>query len=206
MRLLAEQLSLDSQCWANRLVAADGLFNIIPAFSETGAAELRRSAGSWRLRLTSSSDWLSSCVPVDLFQSPSCSPWVPHFLLFFFSFFFLSTSPPLLLRKRACPHFNSAKGDGLKMRSADSGAWLQMTVNYSVGDSGWRLAVPWPEEEENKERGGMEKVTSSAGTSSHHSGFSVSSCTHTHTSVSLWHPFLRHIACSLFRRCGRWKG
>ena len=99
------------------------------------------------LRLTSSSDRLGSCVPVDLFQSPSCSPRVPHFF-----FFFLPISLLLLLRKRACPHLNSAKGDGLKMRSADSGAWLQMTVNYSVGDSGWRLVVPRPEEEENKER------------------------------------------------------
>lgn len=60
-----------------------------------------------------------------------------------------------------------------------------MRVNYSVEDSGWRLVVHGPEEEENKERG-MEKLTSSAGTNSHHSDLSVCvhMCVHAHTSLS----------------------
>lgn len=76
-------------------------------------------------------------------------------------------------------------------------------ANYNVEDSGWRLVVHWPEEEENKERG-MEKVTSSAGTNSHHSDLAcvcahahTHTHTHTHLSVSLT-PFpLCHITCSL---------
>lgn len=35
----ANWISLDVQCWANRLVAADGLFTISVAFSEAGARE-----------------------------------------------------------------------------------------------------------------------------------------------------------------------
>lgn len=60
-----------------------------------------------------------------------------------------------------------------------------MTVNYNVGDSSWRLVVHRPEEEENKERG-MEKVTSSAGTNSHHSDLvCVHTLVHTHTHTAL---------------------
>lgn len=60
-----------------------------------------------------------------------------------------------------------------------------MTVNYNVEDSGWRLVVHRPEEEENKERG-MEKVTSSAGTNSHHSDLvCVRAHEHIHTPLCL---------------------
>lgn len=58
-----------------------------------------------------------------------------------------------------------------------------MTVNYNVEDSGWRRVVQRPEEEGNKGRG-MEKVTSSLGTNSHHFAF-VCVHAHTHTSLSL---------------------
>lgn len=57
-------------------------------------------------------------------------------------------------------------------------------VNYNVEDSGWRRVVQRPEEEENKGRG-MEKVTSSVGTNSHHFVLvCVHAHTHTHLSVS----------------------
>lgn len=57
-----------------------------------------------------------------------------------------------------------------------------MTVNYNVEDRGSRLVVHRPKEEENKERG-MEKVTSSAGTKSHHSDLvCLRTCAYTHLS------------------------
>lgn len=60
-----------------------------------------------------------------------------------------------------------------------------MRVNYSVEDSGWRLVVHGPEEEENKERG-MEKLTSSAGTNSHHSDLVCAcTCAYMHTPLCL---------------------
>lgn len=191
----ANWISRALQCWANRSVAADWLFNVSVAFRGTGAGaqgELRCSA--W---LTSFSDPLSSCVSVDLLQSHSHPFWVPCFLFEIFLLPSWSISATVLPEKRACPHFNSAE---VKRSGGENEVgWFQY---FAVNDSKLQcrrhwLVVHWPGEKENKERG-MEKVTSSAGTSPHHSDLvCVRAHVQTHLSPTLWHPFLSAISLAL---------
>lgn len=76
-------ISLDSQCWADRSVVEDRLFNISVAF--TGQLEHRESYGdqpgadvfNWHHSLICSAASTHSVS----FQSHSCPFWVPHVLL-----------------------------------------------------------------------------------------------------------------------------
>lgn len=198
-------ISLDLQCWANRSVAADELFNVSAAFSGTGAGargELRRSARSWRRRLTSSSDLLSSCASVDLSVSFFSFP-CPPLSLFVVC---LSTALP---ERRACPRFNCAEVKRWWGENEVSWFWC-----FAVNDGKLQCGRQWLEacctsargRGEQREGDGKGYIISYHQFSSLWLSVCSCICAYTHLSVSLT-PFpLCHITCSLLRRCGRWKG
>lgn len=174
-------ISLDSQCWADRSVVEDRLFNISVAF--TGQPEPRESYGDqpgadvfdWHHSLIRSAASTHSVS----FQSHSCPFGVPHVL----PAIYLSAALP---EERACPHFNSAEVKRWWGKSEVSWFWC-----FAVNDGKLQCRRQWLEAWCTAARGrGEQREGDGKGYIITWHQFSslclrVCSCTYTHLSVSL---------------------